>query len=66
LSQAARLGHRLKGTIIYLGAERAEKAVTAVEQLGNDDDSIYAEEAVQTLEQACNSLEKALIEHCAQ
>ena len=64
LRQAARLGHRLKGTIVHLGAARAEKAAIAVEQLG-DDRSIDAQEAMQTLEKACSSLEQALVEHCA-
>ena len=58
LSQAVRLGHRLKGTIVYFGAASAEKAATAVEQLATNDDPIYAKEAMQTLEQACNRLKR--------
>jgi two-component system, sensor histidine kinase and response regulator len=56
------LGHRLKGTIIYLGAELAGEAALQVERF----ERIYGEqseveESVHTLERECEALKKALV-----
>ncbi len=59
-----RLGHRLKGTLVYLAAEPAIEAARAVECLhcfGGE--QIDAEEAVETLQRACDALRAALAEH---
>ena len=34
LGEVGRLGHRLKGTVVYLGAKPAEEAACRVEQCG--------------------------------
>ena len=61
LAEVGRLGHRLKGTIVYLGAEPAEKAAVAVEKCQEDgSDRTKTQEAVQTLEHECELLESAL------
>ncbi|MCH5372853.1 MAG: response regulator, partial [Planctomycetes bacterium] len=58
------LGHRLKGTVAYLGAQPATEAARGVEQLcnGYDGTQTNAEEAVNTLEQQCRILKAALSE----
>ena len=59
------LGHRLKGTLIYLGAEAAQAAALRVERVctSSDGSRLAAEAAVDTLEQACQELTAALREH---
>jgi signal transduction histidine kinase/CheY-like chemotaxis protein/HPt (histidine-containing phosphotransfer) domain-containing protein len=59
LAELSRLGHRLKGTLVYLGAEPATKAATAVEQLRRDDRAA-AREAVAALQRECDALVAAL------
>lgn len=66
LSLIGRLGHRMKGTAMYLGAEAAEQAALRVEQLGRQnrsDAALDADEAVNRLEQQCMALKAALLEY---
>jgi HPt (histidine-containing phosphotransfer) domain-containing protein len=64
LAEVGRLGHRLKGTIVYLGAEPAEKAAVAVEKFQEDGgEKAQAQEAVWALEHECELLESALALH---
>ena len=64
LAEVGRLGHRLKGTIVYLGAEPAEKAPIAVEKCQEDGgEKAEAEEAVRALEHECELLESAMALH---
>ena len=58
-----RLGHRLKGTLVYLAAEPAIElpAVECLHCFGGE--QIDAEEAVETLQRACDALRAALAEH---
>jgi PAS domain S-box-containing protein len=61
LVQLGRLGHRLKGTVIYLGAEPAEKAALRVEGFGRRaGQPAEAEAAVSALERECEALRAAL------
>ncbi len=65
LAEVGRLGHRLKGTVVYLGAESARQAAMRVERLCTSSDGAAsgAEEAVNVLERECAMLEAALREH---
>ncbi|MGA2256194.1 MAG: response regulator [Thermoguttaceae bacterium] len=65
LVEVGRLGHRMKGTVVYLGAKRAEEAALRVERCGRSSDGIpsAAEEAVNSLERECMALKSVLIEH---
>ena len=65
LVEVGRLGHRMKGTLVYLGAEPARGAAMRVEQFcksvgGTASD---AEEAVTVLEHECSALKAALTEY---
>ena len=64
LQEVGRLGHRMKGTVVYLGAEPASEAALRVEHFeqyhGAQAD---AEEAVRALAQQCEVLKTALAEH---
>jgi hypothetical protein len=63
LVEVGRLGHRLKGTVIYLGAQPAKEAALGVERFcgtGGGTPS-EAEEAINFLEQECRLL-KAVVE----
>ena len=60
LAEVGRLGHRLKGTIAYLGAKPAETAAVAVEEAGQGGGKTEAEEAVRALEHECDALGKVL------
>jgi CheY-like chemotaxis protein len=61
LAEVGRLGHRLKGTIVYLGAEPAEKAAVAVEKCQEDgSERATTQEAVRALEHECELLQSAL------
>jgi PAS domain S-box-containing protein len=60
LAEVGRLGHRLKGTIAYLGAKPAENAAVAVEEAGQGGGKTEAEEAVRALEDECDALGKVL------
>ena len=64
LMEIGRLGHRLKGTIVYLGAEPAKEAALRVERFerfGGPQNE--AEEAIRVLEQECLALKSALAGH---
>lgn len=61
LAEVGRLGHRLKGTIVYLGADPAEKAAVAVEKCQEDgSERAKTQEAVRALEHECELLESAM------
>jgi CheY-like chemotaxis protein len=64
IKEVGRLGHRLKGTLLHLGADAAREAARRVEQLmlhgGQQAD---AAEAVAALERACDRLKQALAPH---
>jgi PAS domain S-box-containing protein len=61
LREVGRLGHRLKGTVVYLGAEPALEAALAVEKFEREGgDQAEAEEAVSALERQCAVLKAAL------
>jgi PAS domain S-box-containing protein len=65
LVEVGRLGHRMKGTVVYLGAQPAKEAALRVErfcQPGGGAPS-EAEEAVNALERECLALKAALSEH---
>ena len=73
-SRLARTAHHLKGTLLYLGVDRAEAAIRTVEQLvlpqlepeleaGDTFDPLRVAEAFQRLEQACDELKRVLAEH---
>ena len=66
LLEVGRLGHRLKGTVVYLGAEPTTKAATEVERFHRGGgDQLEAEEAVNALERQCELLKAAVVEHQA-
>ena len=65
LVKVGELGHRIKGTVVYLGAEAAEEAARRVEQFCKSSGGTpsEAELAVNALEQECIVLKAALGEH---
>ena len=65
LDEVGRLGHRMKGTIVYLGAEPARQAALGVERFCTPDRGTpsEAEEAINALDRACQVLKTALAEH---
>jgi hypothetical protein len=65
LVEVGRLGHRLKGTVVYLGAHPAKEAALRVEQFCSypDGTPAEAEEAINGLERACIALKAALVQH---
>ena len=66
LQEVGRLGHRLKGTVVYLGAEAAREAASRVERFhGSGGEAAEVEDAVNSLEQQCEVLKAALAEHQA-
>ena len=66
--EVGRLGHRLKGTIVYLGAKPAEEAAGAWSDAAGRAGATVpeAEEAVLTLEKQCGVLKAALAELAAE
>jgi len=62
LAEVGRLGHRMKGTLVYLGAEPAERAAVRVERFCSPHRSTAAEaeEAIRALEQECTLLRAVL------
>ncbi len=63
LAEVGRLGHRLKGTVVYLGAERATAAALAVEHFERcPDGPAAAEAAIRLCGQECQILRTALAE----
>jgi CheY-like chemotaxis protein len=65
LEEVGRLGHRMKGTVVYLGAERAKNAALRVEQFCECSGGTLSEaqEAVNALEQECLTLKAVLSGH---
>ena len=59
-SAVARAAHRLKGTLVYLGAEPALQAAQRVEQIGTSRDLTEAASAIQTLSEEITRLETAV------
>jgi HPt (histidine-containing phosphotransfer) domain-containing protein len=61
LVNVGELGHRLKGTVVFLGAHRATEAAARVEQFARSGGEMSEEEkAVSILEQECATLAQAL------
>jgi HPt (histidine-containing phosphotransfer) domain-containing protein len=61
LAKVGRLGHRMKGTVVYLGAEAAREAARAVEHFEeHPGQKAEAERAVNALEQQCELLKSVL------
>ena len=62
LAEVGRLGHHMKGTVLYLGAEPAREAARRVERFCECDAGTpaEAEDAVNALEDACRVLTTAL------
>jgi PAS domain S-box-containing protein len=52
--------HRLKNTVVYLGASRATKATQQVEQASKSQDSSSVREAIEALEEETDRLKQAL------
>ena len=66
LVEVGRLGHRMKGTVVYLGAEPARGAAMAVERFERHaGEPSEAEEAVTALAWKCEALKEALSAHRA-
>lgn len=66
LSEVGYLGHRLMGTVAYLGADRASEAIRWVERFENDSGNrIGLAEATRKLKRECNALKAALLAHLA-
>ncbi len=65
LQEVGELGHRLKGTVVYLGAHRAKEASLRVERFSTSSGGTAseAEEAIDALEQECIALKAALVGH---
>jgi HPt (histidine-containing phosphotransfer) domain-containing protein len=61
LVEVGRLGHRMKGTVIYLGAEPAMQAALRVEHFERHSGSpAAAEQAVEALARECDVLKSVL------
>ena len=66
LVEVGHLGHRLKGTLVHLGAEAARESAERVEYLPlHGGGQAEAEEAVRAFERECEVLRAALIEYRA-
>jgi PAS domain S-box-containing protein len=66
VAEVGRLGHRLKGTVVYLGGEPAREAAIRVERcMLHPGEQGEAEEAVAALERMCQVLKQALSLHRA-
>jgi CheY-like chemotaxis protein len=65
LLEVSRLGHQLKGTLVYLGAQPAVEAVLRVERFCKSSSGTLSEadESINSLEQECVALRTALAEH---
>jgi CheY-like chemotaxis protein len=65
LMEVGRLGHRMKGTVVYLGGQRAKEAALRVERSGKSSGGTAseAEDAINALEHECIALKAALAEH---
>ncbi len=65
LEEVGRLGHRMKGTVVYLAAEPAKEAARGVERFCKSvgGTASEAEQAIDALEHECIALKAALIRH---
>ena len=65
LEEAGRLAHRMKGTVVYLGAKPAEEAALRVERFGRCEGGTPADagDAINALEHECLALKAALNHH---
>jgi hypothetical protein len=65
LAEVGRLGHALKGTVVYLGAHGASEAALGVERfaISSDGTAREAQTAVEAFERECLTLKAALREH---
>ena len=65
LLEVGQLGHRVKGTVAYLGADLATQAARRVERshLSSGVTASEAEEAINALEHECLMLKSALSKH---
>jgi PAS domain S-box-containing protein len=65
LVEVGRLGHRMKGTVVYLGAQSAEEAARGAERFckSSGGTASEAEQAVNVLEQECLMLKTELADH---
>jgi len=65
LEEVGRLGHRMKGTVVYLGAQPAKEAALRVERFckSSGGTASEAEEAINALEHECVALKAALKSH---
>jgi HPt (histidine-containing phosphotransfer) domain-containing protein len=65
LVEVGRLGHRMKGTVVYLGAQAAKEAALCVERFCNSSLGTPSEarQAINALERECLMLKAALSEH---
>ncbi|MGO8688167.1 MAG: ATP-binding protein [Thermoguttaceae bacterium] len=65
LVEVGRLGHRMKGTVVYLGAQPAKEAALRVERFSKTSGGTpsEAEEAISALEHECLVLRTALSAH---
>jgi CheY-like chemotaxis protein/HPt (histidine-containing phosphotransfer) domain-containing protein len=65
LEEVGRIGHRMKGTVVYLGAQAAQEAALRVERFckSRGGTQAEAEEAIDELERACLALAAALRPH---
>ena len=65
LVEVGRLGHRMKGTVVYLGAEPAKEAALRVERFCKCEGGtpVEAGEAIDALEHECIALKAALSGH---
>jgi CheY-like chemotaxis protein len=65
LEEVGRLGHRMKGTVVYLGAEPAKQSALGLERFCKSSGGSLseAEAAINGLEHECMMLKAALTEH---
>jgi hypothetical protein len=65
ISALGHLGHRMKGTVVYLGAQPAKEAALRVERFctSSGGTPAEAEEAIHALEHECLVLKTALTGH---
>jgi signal transduction histidine kinase/FixJ family two-component response regulator len=68
LMEVGRLGHRMKGTVVYLGAQPAKEAALRVERFCRSAGGIPSEarQAINALERECILLKDALRKHLAE
>lgn len=63
ISEIGRAAHRLKGTVVFLGAQPASKAALEVEQASKSGDLAAAAKAIVDLERQIELLRKVLASH---